>query len=116
MLSADAEAMMREWGEEISYSPAGGTPRAILAIVDRDVPRDVAGAGGETVIRPATTIEVLNRSTSEAQDGFGGIGSSEMDTGGDKVSVSRRIGETPREMRIAQLLEQDEAMLTLEVR
>lgn len=116
MRAADAEAMMREWGEQITYSPAGGAARTILAVIDRDVPREVAGAGEGTVIRPALTIEVLNRSTSYAGDGFGGIGSAELDTGGDRVTLSRRIGESARATRIAQLLEQDEAMLTLEVR
>lgn len=115
MLAADAEAMLTEWGEEITYTPRGGDARTILAIIDRDVPRDVGGAG-ESVIRPAMTIEVLNRSTATADDDFGGVGSDELDTGGDTVTVARRIGETARVMRLAQMLEQDEAMLTLEVR
>ena len=113
---AAAEGMMRTLDtEQITYTPAGEDARTILAIVDRDVAGDVGGPG-EAVIRPDISIEVLNRATAYADDGFGGISSAELDTGGDTVTLARRIGETARVMRVAQLLGQDEAMLTLEVR
>jgi hypothetical protein len=39
-----------------------------------------------------------------------------MDTGGDTVTLARRIGKSAKAMRIAQTLEHDEVMPTLEVR
>jgi hypothetical protein len=115
MTTEAAEAMLDQWGESVTYTPRSGAARSIKAIVDRNVPRPVGGPG-EGVNRPDLTIEVANRATSIADDGYGGISSAGVDTGGDKVTLPKRIGQAAQDMRIAQVLGQDEAMLTLEVR
>lgn len=112
-LAADAEAQMDQWGEEITYTPRTGAERSMLAIVTRKVPREV-GPQSEAV-RPAITIEVLNRATASGTDGYGGISSAEVNTGGDKVTVAEHIGGTARAMAVLGIVDQDEAMLTLEL-
>jgi len=114
-LQTDAELFLKEFGEEITYTPSNGSPRAILAIVDRNPPEDIpeAPVGG---MQKSITIQVANRSTSISDDDVGGISSAELDTGGDTVTLAVRIGGTPQVRPIAKLLEQDAGMLQLEVR
>lgn len=115
VLQADAELVLTEFGEEITYTPSGGSPRSILAIVDRNPPEDIpeAPAGG---MQKGIMIEVANRETSIADDDIGGIGSAEVDTGGDIVTLAVRIGVAAQVRPIARIIEQDVGMLQLEVR
>lgn len=107
-LIATRQPIIDLYGEAVVYYLGGsGTGRTILAIVDRgNVERlDGAPAGHAEVIE----IEVANIATI-------GISSSEVNTGADKVSVSKRIGETAVSRRITRIISQDAGMIRLEIR
>lgn len=115
MQDADNEKFMDEWGEQGTYHPTGGTPRSIMLIVNRDVPDSIpespAGGMGQVI-----TVNALNRKTAIADDDYGGIGSDEVDTGGDKVTLPLRIDQTPKQRPIVAVLEQDGGMMKLQVK
>jgi len=93
--------------EDITYLPRGGGSRAIKALVDYEGVDSLGGAphGKSYTIE----VSVVNSATV-------GISSSELDTGGDKVSLPKRIGEAAAERRITKIISQDNGILTLEVR
>ena len=110
---SDIEIFLDEWGEEIIYHPKSGNPRRILAVVDRNAPTPIGEAGAG--MRQQINIHVANRGTDKDDDDYGGIGSVELDTGGDKVSLSLRLGGELQVRPLIGLLEQDDDALTLEV-
>lgn len=98
---------LSEFGEDIKYLPNGGGEREIRAVVDRELPAEIPGAGqGQSSV---IIIIVANSATT-------GISASEIDTGGDKVELAMRMGETVKQRRITKMIQQDAGMLTLEVR
>ena len=105
-VSNEADIILAEFGESIIYKPRGGGLRPIIAVVDRG---GAEGLGGVPANAPLATILVKNCSAD-------GISSSELDTGGDKVTLAVRIGETARDRNITKPLGQDCGMLKLEVR
>lgn len=107
LLVDTTDEFLETFGEDIKYLPAGGGQREIVAIVDRGQPAPLDGAPhGHS---PLLTISVANDSTT-------GISSSEIDTGGDKVELAVRIGETVQQRRITKVLSQDAGMMKLEIR
>ena len=80
-----------EFGEDVVYTPLNGTARTILAVVDRD--QGAAEHGPATV--PQFRVTACNRTTSKTtdDDGVGGIGSDEINLGGDLATLAKRIGE-----------------------
>ncbi|MEM1224607.1 MAG: hypothetical protein AAGJ40_02860 [Planctomycetota bacterium] len=90
-----APLLMRQFGEDLVYWANGATAgRGIKAIVERDV--DVIAETGE-VTAHATVVRVQNHNRC-------GISSVEIDTGGDAVDVSLRIGEPATRRQIVQVL------------
>jgi hypothetical protein len=87
MLAADAVnvfANPTEFGESGTFTPRGGTPRTIGAVVDRNPPERI-NARGEFVT-PKMTITVANDATT-------GISSADLDAyGNDKFAIPLRIG------------------------
>jgi len=98
---------LAEFGEPISYLPAGGGEREITAIVDREPPAELEGMPGSH--SPRLVISVANNSTD-------GISSSEINISKDKVELSVRINETAQERLITKIISQDAGMMSLEVR
>lgn len=107
LLEDTVSQFLDEFAEDIKYLPAGGGQREIRAIIDREPPTDLDGAPHGQA--PRCTITVANNSTT-------GISSSEIDTGGDKVELAMRMGETVQQRRITKIASQDAGMMTLEVR
>lgn len=111
LMSSAAEAGVfldaDEFGETISYTPYGGVARDIVAIVDRGQAAPLPNA--PQAVRPSIVVTVSNSATL-------GILASSMDTARDIVSVARRIGGSAETMRIARVVWQDDAMLSVEVR
>jgi hypothetical protein len=95
--------------ETVTYYPhrfhtdAVREPRSILAIVER---RQVAVFNPDEQILTEFEVRVANDSTT-------GISSSELDTGGDKIELAARIGDTAEKRSIQYLVEHDEGMLVL---
>ena len=110
---ADVELFLNTYGEEIIYHPKSGNPRRILGVIDRNLPMSITESGAG--MRKQINIHVANRETDKDDDNYGGIGSAELDTGGDKVSLPLRLGSELETRPIIGLLEQDDEMLALEL-
>ena len=114
-LLADARAFLDAFPTEtVIYRPAGGVARNVVALVDRDPPGPLAGMAA--AIGKQVRITVVNQATNADDDDYGGIAATEIDTGGDKVDVAPRLGETAETRPIKRIAMQDEGMLTIEVR
>lgn len=77
-----ARLLVRDYGEEVTFFPGGvGSPRTIMAIVERDSFENPAGFSDG--IAPHIVVKVMdNNGASTATDGLGGIGYDELSTGG----------------------------------
>lgn len=104
---AAAVEQLEIYGEPIIYYPAGGPPRPIVAIVTRSGPAELMGlpAGARAEVLMVTILD----------DATEGIALTELDTGGDFVSVAARRGGIPYKRRLIRVAYQDSAMLTVEV-
>ncbi len=91
-------------GRTITYSPRNRTARSISAIVDYPGPGPIGPLDGGS--RPHVELLVANDSTT-------GIASTEVDTGGDHVTVPMRVGTTARVLRIVEVMGQDDALVRL---
>lgn len=97
---------LTEFGESITYHPAVGADRAISALVYRNGPADLESV--PTGMSEVMEIEVLNDATS-------GIASSEINTGGDFLTVAARLSGATTRRRITRIISQDSEMIRLEV-
>lgn len=84
--------------ETVTYFPRSGASRQIRAVVDRSGPEQIPGVAGGS--QPRIEVLVKNNSTS-------GIGSDELDTGGDKIELAVRESERPAQVRLTELLDHD---------
>ena len=95
------------FAETVTYYPhrfgTAATPRSIKAVIVRN---QVATFNPDEQIVPEFEVRVANNSTT-------GISSSELNTGGDKIKLAVRIGETATKRSIQYLTEHDEGMLVL---
>lgn len=106
-LISEVQIFLNTFGVTVTYQSAGGGSRSIKAIINREGNQalDSVPHGNS----PITSMTVANSSTI-------GISSSELDTGGDKVMIAVRIGQTPQNRRITKIISQDAGMMTLEIR
>jgi len=95
------------FAEDVTYYPhrfgVAATPRSIKAVVVRN---QVATFNPDEQIVPEFEVRVANDSTT-------GISSSELNTGGDMIKFSARVGETEQKRTVQYLTEHDEGMLVL---
>ena len=97
------------FAEEVTYYPhrfhtaAVREPRTIKAVVTRN---QVSVFNPDEQILTEFEIRVANDSTT-------GISSAELDTGGDKIELAAKIGDTPAKRSIQYMTEHDEGMLVL---
>jgi len=85
-----APNLLRQFGECVTYYANGSTSgREIMAIVERDAPE--------------FTIRVRNSDRD-------GIGSDEIDTGGDELGFSLRVGDAAVRRSIVRLLDDSNGM------
>lgn len=88
--------LIRQFGEPVQYWKAGATAaRSIQAMVERGTPEIIAETGD--VNSQAIIVRVKN-STCD------GIGSTEVDTGGDEISVPLRVSDTAERRSIVKVL------------
>ncbi len=99
--------LCEQFGETIIYKPYGDLAREITAIVNRVPPTSIPGVGGGFVV-PKLTITVENHATR-------GISSAEIDTGKDLVEIAVRAGQTARELKIGNPLNDDGGALVIPV-
>ena len=86
--------------ETVTYRPAGGDSREISAVVTRAEPGRLLGS------LPVINALVMNSSTD-------GISSEEIDTGGDKIELPKRVGESAKIMRITEVVSQDAGLMLI---
>jgi hypothetical protein len=97
------------FAETVTYYPhrfhtaAVRQPREIKAVVIRN---QVSVFNPDETIMTEFEVRVANDATT-------GISSTELDTGGDRIELAARVGETPTQRTIQYLTEQDEGMLVL---
>ena len=96
-------SLLADIGENIVYTPNGGSPRTIKATVRR-LTSEVHAITRTLIAR----ITVLN-------DGTYGISSDELDLGADTITLALREGKTPAVCRNLRLLSHSEATMTFEV-
>lgn len=108
-LVADAEEFVKTFGEIVVYTPLGGEGRNILAVVDR------RPAAGGRASRARIAVAACNRQTAISDDEVGGIGSSEVDQGGDTVTLARRLKTTATVLQLTAMVRHDEGMVNVEI-
>jgi len=97
------------FAETVTYYPhrfhtaAVREPRAIKAVVIRN---QVSVFNPDEQILTEFEVRVANNSTN-------GISSAELDTGGDKIELAAKIGDTPSKRSVQYMTEHDEGMLVL---
>lgn len=88
--------LFRQFGEYVTYyNRDGDAGRSVRAMVERGTLDVVTEAGDLT--SQAVIVRVENHATR-------GITSTEIDTGGDELSVALRNGETPQRRSIVRVL------------
>jgi len=95
------------FGESISYVKAGGTTRAIVAVVDRQPITSIPET--PAALRPHMLVYVANSATT-------GISLAELDCGTDLLRFAARVGGTAEDITLTRIYSQDAAMLCLECR
>lgn len=103
----DAEFLVNpdEHGEAITYTPSGSSAVSINAVVQRNVMSSVPGT--EDTLAEDLVISIRNHATA---------GVTSVNRGKDVVSVARREGESAATLTVVEILEQDGAMWTLQLR
>ena len=93
LMATDAAAMLStsEFAETVVYTPRGGSPRSIAAVIDRG-PREIINMDGN-VYKPMARLTVAN-------DAVSGIASSDTAMVGGTITYAVRPGETPRSVPI----------------
>lgn len=106
-LSKETTEYLLRYGEEVIYIPRSGDSRTIRAVVVREsIASEMTGFSAPT---PVITVWVANDSTY-------GISASELDRGGDKISVAVKPGAQSTELAIVSTTIQDGDMIAIEVR
>ncbi len=99
-LASDASGVFLntdEFAEPVTYTPKGGSPKVINAIVDRQ--RVSPDQNTDHAILNQIEITIANSVTS---------GVATINKGGDKVSLPERIGGESIDWIVADILSQDE--------
>ena len=95
MKRAAARLSVRQFGESVIYYPRSGGSREIDARIERGTPEVIAETGDITTQAVIVTVE---------NDKVRGITSDEIDTGGDELSLSLRIGLSAQRRSIVRLI------------
>ena len=102
----DVDAFLDAFGVAVTYKPRVGSEREIQAVVKHLGAEELAGPQiGRTA---KMTVKVANDSTK-------GITSREVDTGGDKIAITQRVGYRVVDRRIIGIIKHDAVWMTLGV-
>jgi len=96
LASAAGSFFLLPGAETVTYYPVSGDGRQISAVITRSEP-------GRT---PVVNALVMNSETE-------GIASDLIDTGGDKIECAKRVGETPKMLRITEVINHDAGLMLL---
>lgn len=99
--------LLDNFGEPVIYTPLGGSPVEVMAIITREPARAFEVNG--KVITPRFLVRVLNDSTL-------GIAVESLNTGGDKIQIyDRPTNVTQKERTIVALINSDSGVVELAV-
>lgn len=102
--AAASSFMLLPGAETIIYRPRTGSARAISAVISRNDAEPLPGVAGGS--RPRLELLVMN-------DAINGISSATIDTGGDSVDAALVVDETPKRLRITEVLDHDAGLMLL---
>jgi hypothetical protein len=114
--AAQAKVLLDQHGETVIYTPLGGSPRNVKAIVNRNPPEPLPGVPntqGKFILVTVIETEPL---LAISDDGYGGIESATVNTGGDTITVADRMHATATARPVKKVVSQAGGMMTLEVR
>lgn len=95
-----------EFAETVTYSFTAGGTRSFPAIIDREPP-EVYSASGDHLLSPRFILQIPNSESA-------GVRASEVDTGGDQVSLKAEFGDVEDStFSVAVLLSQDMGMIQI---
>jgi len=100
-------ALLAVHGETVAYYPRAAEPREIKAIVTRLPPQSVPG----TVRARSPVWRLVVRNDEDA-----GIAADSLDTGGDEIRLTERIGGTDSRRQISRLVDHNAAVVVVETR
>lgn len=113
-LRAHAKVFMQSpFAEELEYWPKGGTPRRIIAVVDRQFIRTNPETG--EITGPFIVIETPNTDEPVGCTGASGIRAAEFQRGVDQVKIALREDGSPELRPLRVIVSQDPGMVRLEV-
>jgi hypothetical protein len=107
-LSLYDTAFFSTFEESVVYKPRNGSPRRILAVVDRNPPEALPEIPGRSPATVSMIVEVKNSTTE-------GIGIDEYQQG-DKLELPVNDGGTPEDRIIGAIVSQDSGNVSFEVR
>lgn len=104
VMASDAAAFADTdgFGESVVYTPRGGSPLTITAVVYRGDRMPAPGLAAGSVAD--LIVEVRNSSTL-------GVAMSSINTGGDTITVAKRLGGTAEAFQIVEILSHDAGMI-----
>ena len=102
LVSDMAGPLLADFGESISYTPSGGSPCSIQAIVHRELPETINSSLVNTI-----DIEIANHPT---------LGIQTVTRMGDVVTVALREGATPGPLKVVAIVAQDPGYWRLRLR
>jgi len=105
LISAADSFFLLPGSETVVYKPKSGSPRQIKAVVSRSLAAEIPGVNGGSVPK----FEVLVKNDDSA-----GIASDELDTGGDKIEMAKRVADIPKTLRLVELLNHDAGLCRIE--
>jgi hypothetical protein len=97
------------FAETVTYTPLNGTAVSRRAVVVRGVPEPLESNSQTQQYGKAVNLIVWI-----ANDATNGVAS--VNTGGDRITVARRLGGTAEAFQVAVILEQDAGMWKLRLR
>lgn len=101
-------SLVSNFGEPVIYHFASGGHRSVNAIIERSPPAQYDAAGN--VITPSFVIRLANSATT-------GVLSTEVNTGGDQVSLLLKVDDTvPTKRSVLVLQSQDSSVIVLALR
>ena len=113
-LLKDADDFLDAWGEQITVNPRSGGSRVIDAVVDRNPPR-VQPEAGQGMTKNLDVIVKNVASPRTTEHPHGGYATSEVDRGGDTVTLAVRVGGADQTRPIRDIVDQDEGMARYEL-
>jgi len=96
--------MFAQGGEDVTYTKRGGGSRTVKAVVTYPGPDSMTAPS--SLVAPTVNVLVCNNSTT-------GISSTEVDRGGDTITVPLRIGKGAKVTRIIAIESQNEGFVEL---